>query len=219
MMRDRHRATRAHHGREAGFTLGEVMVAMGIVALISVAGSSVLLASLGAENRLQQSDERVREIQLARGILRNDLLQLVGRRVRDPFGQAEPLVFQAGVEPRCPVLAFTRTGWQNPEGAVRRSDLQYVEYCLEDKTLVRRTTVRMDPTPETPVIERAILTGVEALRITAVDGDTIATEWAQRGEAVQEDTPIGPPMLVLDLELEDYGLLQLRFMTRPGRAQ
>ena len=120
-----------------GFTLVEVLIALGITAFVSVIAYTSLSAVLSGAERLRENTDRSYEINRAFMILSRDLRQFVDRPVRDEFGEREPGL-TGGLLARFP-LSFTRTGWHNPNG-YPRSNLQRVNYRLEDDALWRTAT-------------------------------------------------------------------------------
>lgn len=214
------RAVRGHTlARSAGFTLPEVLVALMIVAMIAVTGGTLLLTSLNANARLKTADDRLQELQIARTIIRSDLAQLVARPTKDAFGNRRDSLFFGGqIEPRRPLLAFTRTGAGNPGAQSARSDLQYVEYWLEESRLIRRSWLYPDATDRTPMVERDILTGVTRLEITFglkdMEGDWLE-EWVAPA-SVQGGAGFAPPMVAVEADLEGLGVIRQIFATVSG---
>ena len=91
---------------EAGFTLIELMVALAIFALISVAG--VMLLRSGSDTQIAVK-KRLEEMSLSHRLsngLEGDLAQAMVRPVRDQSGQPIPAFTQgdADVPGRCSVL-------------------------------------------------------------------------------------------------------------------
>ena len=74
----------------AGFTLIEVIVALGLFALIALAGFSLLRAVLDTQARTEQRLRRLSEIQRALFVVASDLDQVSGRIE----GGADAIVFQ-----------------------------------------------------------------------------------------------------------------------------
>ncbi len=198
---------------DAGYSLIEVLATLFIVALLSAAGYGVLNNALTAQEVLGAREERLRDIQIARAILREDMTQLARPRpVRDAYGDAEPMVFFGGViADDQPILTFLRTGWANPAGIERRGPLQRVSYRIEDGVLMRQVWLRPDAQPDTPVTDQALLSGVEEvrLRFTGPDwsrGPVWVEEWRMGMglRAVRSEDRL-PRLMELEMELEDYG--------------
>ena len=121
-------------GRNAGFTLVEVLIALAITAFVSaIAYTSFSTVMSGVESS-QATAERVYQVNRAWMMISRDLEQFVARPVRDEFGELEPAM-QGGIAARF-ALSFTRGGWHNPVGHAR-SELQRVNYRMEDETLWR----------------------------------------------------------------------------------
>ena len=128
-----------------GFTLLEVLIAMAITAFVAAVAYSSLATVLSAVESTRESANRTFEINRAWMIISRDLRQFAPRAVRDEFGEGEPAM-SGGPVARF-LLSFTRSGWHNPNGHPR-SNLQRVNYRLEDNILWRDTYPVLDRTPE-----------------------------------------------------------------------
>ena len=123
--------------RPPGFTLVEMLVALAVFALLAAGGVTVMAWASTSQGVASERMARVGELQRARAMLHADLSQAAPRRTRNAAGGSAVQAFTGSADPRAPVLfAFTRRGWQNPQGAPRAS-LQYVEYRLHEGRLER----------------------------------------------------------------------------------
>lgn len=151
----------------AGFTLIEVLIALGITAFVSVIAYTSLSAVLSGAERLRENTDRSYEINRAFMILSRDLRQFVDRPVRDEFGEREPGM-TGGLLARFP-LSFTRAGWHNPNG-YPRSNLQRVNYRLEDDALWRDSYAVLDRAANTEPTSVLLLEGVEDMQLRFLAG-------------------------------------------------
>jgi general secretion pathway protein J len=121
---------------EAGFTLVELLVALAIFALISVAGVTLLRSGsdtqIAVKNRL---DDLSRTNRLSNA-LESDLAQAVARPVRDASGQPVPAFVQSDSATPGALFGFVRGGWSNFDEAPR-AGLQRVTYTLDGQALKR----------------------------------------------------------------------------------
>src|SRR5690606_38013049 len=129
--------------RRAGFTLVEVMIALLIFALLAGAGAWVLGQSIDNRFAVQASADRGAALHRTRALLRADLAQATGRRVRGPTGRPAPQAIMGPQSPGDPLLVLARSGWSNPDGAPRAS-VQRVEYRLVEDRLERRVALYLD---------------------------------------------------------------------------
>ena len=115
-------------------------------------------------------------------------------------------------------LSFTRGGWHNPNG-LARSNLQRVNYRVEDGALWRDTYPVLDRAPDTQPQQVRLLEGVEVLELVFL-GDLTAAERQGRGLPIDTrgwqanwvadtsapDIELSAPVaLEIRLELEDIG--------------
>ncbi len=207
----------ARRRRQRGLTLPELLVALFVFALISSVGVYVLRLAVEGREQLVETDTSLREWQLARIIIRQDLIQIVDRTVRDEFGDPHPGAIIGGlgfsgrtpVAGETPLVGFVRGGWANYDAATPRSTLQYVEYILKDDDIVRRTRAYLDDTRELPERDRALFQGVENVTLDFLLGET------SRGLDWSEDWPAGagaaPRALRLRFQTEKFGEIEQLF--------
>jgi general secretion pathway protein J len=124
-----------------GFTLLEVLVAMALFALLSLAAYQVLQGVLRIGEISKEHSDSLTELQRAMLIIEQDFTQIVARRSREEGQEEEELrVITAGsslFESEDQGIEFTRLGWANPLGLLPRSDLLRVRYRLKEGQLQR----------------------------------------------------------------------------------
>ena len=210
----------------AGFTLIEVLIALAITAFVAAVAYSSLSTALLAVESTRATAPRTYEMNRAWMIISRDLRQFVARPVRDEFGQVEPAM--AGGAAARFALSFTRGGWHNPNG-LPRSNLQRVNYRVEDGALWRDTYPVLDRAPDTQPQQVRLLEGVEVLELVFL-GDLAAAEREGRGLTIDTrgwqaswvadtsapDIVLLPPVaLEIRLELEDIGELRRIYALPP----
>ncbi len=149
-----------------GFTLLEVLLAVAIFAVISLASFSIFNGVLKTDEYSQQHSEQLNQVQRAWLLIERDFIQLTKRSMRIE-GEA-PLsgYIHNNVEllsSSDQSIAFVRQGWTNPGLLIPRSDLQSVAYRLNENNLERLHYNFVDSVAgEQPKI-RIIIEGVSAL--------------------------------------------------------
>jgi general secretion pathway protein J len=210
----------------AGFTLVEVLIALAITAFVSMMAYTSLSTVMTGVERLRENTDRIYEINRAFMILSRDLRQFTDRPVRDEFGELEP-AFSGGELARF-ALSFTRTGWHNPNGHPR-SNLQRVNYRLEDDGLWRDTYPVLDRVADTEPDSVLLLQGVESLQVAflgtleelemqsgsaALDTRNWAENWVSDGSA--PGTTLLPPVAVeIRLQLQEWGEMRRLYALPP----
>ena len=212
--------------RRGGFTLVEVLVALAITAFVSAIAYSGLSTAITGVEQTRAVADRTYEVNRAWMIISRDLRQFIPRPVRDEFGESEPAL-QGGPAARFP-LSLTRTGWHNPN-ALPRSNLQRVNYRLEDGALWRETYPVLDRAGDTVAQEVRLLEGVEYMTITFLgdlsgaggteDSVSLDTrDWLENW-VVDTSTPgasLAPPAAVeIRLQLEDWGEMRRLYALPP----
>ncbi len=203
---------------QRGLTLPELLIALLVFAMISGAAVYSLRLSIEGREQLEEADQDVRDMQIARLILKQDLALTVLRTVRDEFGNPYPAPFLGGdgLSFRQPkdgerlLMAFVRRGWQNPENRAPRSTLQAVEYLMIGDTLVRRVRPYLDDARGQPRTDRVLLEGVTAVGVGFLAGETSSgLNWADLWPA-----PSGsgaPKAIRLMLTTDRFGALEQLF--------
>jgi general secretion pathway protein J len=128
---------------EAGFTLVEMMVALAIFALISVAGVTLLRSGSDTQLAVKDRLEDLSRTSRLANALESDLAQAVARPVRDAAGQAVPAFVQSDANVPGALFGFVRAGWSNFDESPRPG-LQRIAYALDGKALKRVTWPMLD---------------------------------------------------------------------------
>ncbi len=153
--------------RYRGFTLLELLVAIGIFALISGIAYGSLTRLMNDRVRLESEHEFWRTLSLAFTRIEDDLSHSRERSVRDVIGFTQPAFRGQPTDIRAiaaPSMEFTRGGVISFSSGAR-SDLQRVAYRLVDGTLKRLTWPVLDLGLQTAPIETPLLSNVEEFRV------------------------------------------------------
>ena len=157
----------SHHIRaQAGFTLVELLLAVAIFALVSLAGFSVFDTVRKSDELSQRKLNQLNQLQTLFLIMERDFTQIARRHVRldgdkssENFIHTDALSFtsQSGA------IAFVRHGWTNPNLVIARSALQSVAYRIEDDQLQRLHFIHVDAVPGEEPKMRVLLDDVTDL--------------------------------------------------------
>ena len=213
--------------RQHGFTLPEVLVALLVFSLIAAASVYALRLGVDSRDQLAVSGENLKELQIARLLIKEDFAQVTPRPVRDEFGILTPAFFYGGQSPyfRRPVddedllIAFVRDGWLNPNARSPRSALQYVEYILREGALIRRARVYLDDASRSDYIEKVLFEGLSDVDVEFLAGEVRRElQWADVWPVSGAQSP--PPKAVAITTTDETGetLRQLFWIGEVGRA-
>ena len=143
-----------------GFTLLEMLVAIIIFALLSLAAYQILQGVLRSGEISKIHSERLTELQRAMLIIEQDFTQIVARKSRQEGvvkDNLRTLTVGKGIfSSQDQGIEFNRLGWNNPLGLLPRSNILRVRYVLRDGQLQRLYFLYPDTTsgqePETQVL-------------------------------------------------------------------
>jgi general secretion pathway protein J len=206
---------------QRGFTLLELLVAIGVFAVMSVMAYGGLKTVLNSRQQTDAQSQRLAAVQLTFMRLERDVEQMTARRIRDEYGdQKAPLL--AGSDGAA-VVEFTHAGWSNPTNATR-SHLQRSGYALKDNQLLRAYWLVLDRAQDSKPIQTVLLDKVKSMEWRFMDSTgTWQTQWppltttATPTPTAPGQTPSQLPRAVeVTLELDDLGRLT-RLFSVPGQ--
>lgn len=146
-----------------GFTLVELLLALGISALVATLAYAGISSAITASTGMQTEVRRLAEVQRALNIIEEDLAQVLPRGIVNGYG-GDAAVFSGGRYQEA-LLEFTRGGVGNPQG-LPRSELQRVRYVFDDGLLWRQWWTTIDRASENLEPQSALLLeNVEAVQI------------------------------------------------------
>lgn len=149
--------------RSRGFTLVELLLAIGISALVAALAYGGISTAAAVSGGMQDEVRRLGELQRALNIIEEDLAQVIPRAITNGYG-SEEAAFRGGFY-QSVLLEFTRGGVGNPQGLVR-SELQRVRYVLAEGRLWRQWWTVLDRVDETRAPQSVLLIeGVESLQL------------------------------------------------------
>jgi len=194
--------------KNQGFTLIEILVAMGIFAIMATIAYGGLHEILNTSKRLEEQATRMGEVQKAFLLIERDLQQVLSRSVRDAYGTVKPAFLR---EEGLVLMEFSRAGWSNPLDRPR-SNLQRIQYTLdEDHQLIRHVWWVLDQAQDSVPYEQPIMKSVTSVEIRILDWkDQWTTDWPTstmnlEGQALPK---LIPKAVEITVETEDMGKIR-----------
>lgn len=152
---------------QRGFTLLEVLIAIGITALIGLGTWQLLSGTIRAQEITQKNSERFERLQKMMVIMSRDIKQVNTRAIRDEFGDFQPAISNQNT---LYLLELTRSGWRNPRED-SRSDLQRVSYELVDGELLRHYWKVLDRAQDSESVYQVLLNDIDAITVRFMQTD------------------------------------------------
>ncbi len=190
-----------------GFTLLEILVAVAILAIMSVMTyRGVSEARISVENAGGHMD-RLREVQRAMHLLTRDFRTLAPRPIREPIGDGHRAALRR--DPNAVTLVeLSHAGWPNGAGAPRGT-IQRVSYRLDESTLIREYWDVTDPTLANVPVIRRLLNQVEHIELRYMNaGREWVAQWPPLGSAGDTGHRARPLAVEITIKLSDYGELR-----------
>lgn len=208
---------------QRGFTLLELLVAVGVFAVMAVMAYGGLKSVLDSRKQTDAQARRLAAVQLTFTRLERDIEQMTNRRIRDEFGDPKgPLLATSGREV---MVEFTHGGWSNPANELR-STLQRVAYTVKDNKLYRAYWLVLDRAQDSVPIQTVLLDPVKSMEWRFMDNaGNWSTDWPPVTTSSAPLAPGIPPAISplpkaveVTLELEDLGRLTRLFMVATERS-
>lgn len=195
-----------------GFTLLELLIAIAIFSLVSLAGFTIFDTVLRGDENSKSRSERQNELQRAFLLIERDFIQITKRTMRiegesatDNFLLSSEGNFLAEEQ----AIAFVRSVWTNPGLLLPRSDLQSVAYRLVDNTVERLHYNFVDAVVGQEPKVRQLITLVEKLTFEFYDGKKWQKNWS--GNTL-------PQAIAIEVETTDSGVIRRQYLV-PGDAK
>jgi general secretion pathway protein J len=182
---------------ERGFTLIEILIALFIFTIVSFLLMSSLRTIITAQSRTEEKALRLRDVQMAFLFMSRDIEQALNRPILNASGKEDAAFI--GKEK---TFQLTHTGFANPLGVVRRSNLQRTIYTCNENVVERQVFPVLDQAPETKADVRTLLTNVTEARFQYLDHHGhLADKWPINNG---EDQPL-PRGVKISLTLARWG--------------
>lgn len=198
--------------RQRGFTLLELVIAIGIFALMSAMAYGGLNSALNTRAHADVQADRLAQLQKAMLIMGRDIEQAIDRGVRNNYGDPEPALAGGGYGSS--ILEFSRSGRANPMGQPR-SHLQRIGYLVADDRLLRQTWPVLDRSIDTTPFEAVLLDKVKRVGLRFMDANR---EWQPQWPPASstnpnpgQTTPDMPRAVEITIDLEDWGRVRRVF--------
>lgn len=198
--------------KQKGFTLLELLIAIAIFAIVSLASFSIFDTIITSEEKSTQRMSSMNEIQRAFMLMERDFIQISKRSLRLE-GEAPLQGFihtdENNNDDSPQRIGFVRSGWSNPGLLLPRSDMQSVAYQLNENALERIHYNFVDASlSETPK-KRVLISNVNNISFEFHNGKTWSETYTGNGL---------PVAISVEIDTEQFGIITRKFLVA-GIAQ
>jgi general secretion pathway protein J len=180
----------------AGFTLLELLIAMAVFAIMAAMAYGGLNSVLTTRDSTDQAAQELDSLQQTFLFLQQDLLQVVGRSVRDELGDPEPAL-EGGLDSET-VLSLTRG---DLGGVGRYPLLRRISYRVSDGRLQRVSQLVLDRFPDSSETAMELVSDVDDVQIRF-----LAEEWSDTWPPpAMQDMDALPRAVEITLETGRWG--------------
>lgn len=162
-----HKTNRAQPSEQQGFTLIEILVAIAIFAVLSLAAYQILQGVLRSGEISREHDKSLIEVQRGMLLIERDFVQMVARQSRTPGVDDEKLqalyAGKAVLDSDFQGIEFNRLGWNNPLNLLPRSNVLRVGYRVQNNQLQRLYYLHPDTVVGQEPEQQIILSDVDNL--------------------------------------------------------
>ncbi len=196
--------------RQSGFTLLELIIAIGIFATMSAMAYAGLNSVMNTRAHADIQADRLAQLQKAFLIIGRDIEQAIDRPVRDNYGDELRAISGGGYGSS--ILELSRSGRANPM-ALPRSHLQRVGYEVQEDQLLRKVWPVLDQAVDTVAYEGVMLTGIKAVDLRFMDANKQwQTQWPDPNlSGTGQSLPAMPRAVEVSIDLEDWGRIRRIF--------
>ncbi len=196
--------------RQSGFTLLELLIAIGIFATMSAMAYGGLNSVMNTRAHADVQADRLAQLQKAFLIIGRDIEQAIDRPVRDNYGDELRAISGGGYGSS--ILELSRSGRANPM-VLPRSHLQRIGYEVQEDQLLRKVWPVLDQAVDTVPYEGVMLTGIKAVDLRFMDANKQwQTQWPDPNLSVTgQSLPAMPRAVEVSIDLEDWGRIRRIF--------
>ena len=166
------------------FTLLEMIVAIGIFAVIAVVSYGSLNRFLDNRDVLQAEIVMMKQLQLAFSLLEQDMHFMSPRIVRDEYGDPEPLLIVNNIDVAGELLRFTTARRSVSLPGV--STLQRTSYRWENGDFIRVNWQVLDRDQDAVESKHLLLSDVDNVRVNVLTSEEESTQTASTWDAAEK---------------------------------
>lgn len=202
--------------RQSGMTLIELLIAVGILAVLALLSSTLLGTSLENQKHLRASSRSLEELALSVTLIQRDLEQMLNRIGRDEYGTRQQVPLLSFAEGELYQLEFTRDGRRLLPGETFSSSLERIRYGLEDKHFIRYSAAVPDPVSATEWRKQKMMGDITAINFSFFQQGKWHREWPSSALGTTGTEQGLPQAVSLRLDTERWGVVEIMALVSGG---
>lgn len=203
--------------RQGGMTLIELLIAVGILAVLALLSSTLLGTSLDNQKHLRASSRSLEELALSVTLVQRDLEQMLNRIGRDEYGTRQQSPLLSFAEGELYQLEYTRDGRRLLPGEIFSSSLERIRYGLEENQFVRYSAAVPDPVSTTEWRKQKMMGEITAINFSFFKQGKWHREWPPSALGATAIVQELPQAVSLRLDTERWGVVEVMALV-PGAS-
>ncbi len=204
--------------RQRGFTLLEMLIAIGLLAMLGVATATALDAGITSHETLTRRIATLEQLQRTQMQIRRDLEQILLREGRDLQGDPITPGLNIFAEDRYSagqtLISFFKGGRRELNNGRPSSAIERIRYRLDDGKLLRDSSAVLDPWGEDSYHSRLLSEGIDEVSIRFFHDNSWIDSWPPLSTTAT--TPALPKAIAVELKLSPYGAIEQRVLLADG---
>lgn len=188
---------------QRGFSLIELILVMTISTLLLAVVYQLFAMALQADKRVSGPPQS--RLVVVEALLKQDLLHMRNRRLRDAQGDPEPAFRLVSGQQ----LSFVRGGLPHIPN-ISPGGMSRVSYLVRDNQLVRQTWPSLDLDPGNQASEQVLLTDLRRFDVEVMDsGLNQSNQWPTDSESTTENDEPLPSAIIIRVERRNAEAFEL----------
>lgn len=188
--------------KDSGFTLLEIVVALGLFAVISVVAHSSLFQFINVRDAMEKNTVAFSQVQRGVALLEQDIRYAVSHPVRDAYGDLEPAFLTNLTDPDLDNEIIRLTAALPSYQVKNTNQLSRVAWRLEDGVLIRSFWLVLDRAQDSELKHFKLIDGVSNFSIVSKGYDEDSNLQIIDSEDINTEAYATPSVIEMTLTMD-----------------